>query len=101
MFAQKDVGRRIPLVRSRHSTSSSQMSLWKTLALVPGLSSGPSPGSVQIASLETDLAIHRELVAQAEANAARARDNLSFAEVMEVELRERIRRAEAAVLLTR
>ena len=77
------------------------MSLWKTLALVPGLSSGPSPGSVQIASLETDLAIHRELVAQAEANAARARDNLSFAEVMEVELRERIRRAEAAVLLTR
>ena len=77
------------------------MSLWKTLALVPGLSSGPSPGSVHIASLETDLAIHRELVAQAEANAARARDNLSFAEVMEVELRERIRRAEAAVLLTR
>ena len=73
-----------------------------------GQSSGPSssPGSVQIASLKTDVVIHRQQVAQAEANAARAKDILSAAEVqksevMEVELLERIREAEVAVAFAR
>lgn len=61
-----------------------------------GPSSGPSPGPVQIASMETDVAIHRQLVAQAETNVALARDNLSFAEVMVVDIRERSREADVA-----
>ena len=46
--------------------------------------------------METDLAIHRQLVAQAETNVALARDNLSFAEVMVVDIRERSREADVA-----
>ena len=63
--------------------------------------SGPSLGPVQIASMETDVVIHRQLVAQAEPNAALARDNLSFAKLMESGLRERAREAEAAVAAAR
>ena len=46
-------------------------------------------GRVQIANMEINMVIQRQPVAQAELNAARARDNLAFAKVMAADVRKR------------